>query len=105
MLKASPRALEETCDGQKIFSGRVKRCRARDAQAQPRNTQERPKREKGDEPQAGDRDWPLRSASEGKESPAPQFRTLVRPTVAATNNFIDLPCRANRRYRHRAPVR
>jgi hypothetical protein len=49
----------------RCFEGR----RARHAQAQAWNAQERPKREKGQEPQAGDRDRSVRGASEGKKVP------------------------------------
>src|SRR3984893_2266458 len=53
--------------GTTLFTQHFKGRRARDAQAQARDTQERPEQENGQEPQAGDRDRPVGSAPERKE--------------------------------------
>src|SRR6516165_7523089 len=56
--------------GTTIFTQCVEGCRARNAQAQARNPQERQKRKKGQKPQAGHRHRPLGGAQGRKKGPA-----------------------------------
>ena len=74
MMRRSHRLTGSSRHGQKIFAQRFKRRRERDAQAQARHIEERRKRQEGYQPQAGDRDRPFRSASEGKESSQGEIR-------------------------------
>src|SRR5436305_13890457 len=56
------------CHGSKIFSRGGEESETRDAQAQAWHAQERPQRQEGEEPQAGDRDRPVGSPPRRKES-------------------------------------
>ena len=74
MRRSMHRLTGSSRHGQKIFAQRFKRRRERDAQAQARHIEERWKRQEGYQPQAGDRDRPFGSASEGQESSQEEIR-------------------------------
>ena len=57
----------ENDHGTKIFEEGLRRRRTRDEEAQGRHIEERPLRQEGQEPQAGDRDRPVRGARRGQE--------------------------------------
>jgi hypothetical protein len=58
-----------TINGTEIFQEGFGRCRARNEEAQGRNAEERPIRQDGQKPQAGDRYRSFRGQSRRRESP------------------------------------
>jgi hypothetical protein len=54
--------------GKKILEEGIRQRQARDEETQGRHAEERTLRPQGQEPQAGDRDRPVRSAGQGQES-------------------------------------
>ena len=64
----------ENDHGTKIFKEGIDRRRTRDEEAQGRDVEERPIRQKGDEPKAGDRDRPFRGAGRRQEGAEESFQ-------------------------------
>src|SRR4051794_16515834 len=74
-----PATTGRKADGEEIFQGRVQKGRGRDEEAQEGHTEERPLRQEGQEPQAGDRDRTFRSATLGQEGAEEEDRQKRRP--------------------------
>src|SRR5215470_20071211 len=79
--------------GKTIFTRCVEGCRARNAQAQPRNSQERQKRKKSHKPQAGHRHRPLGGTQGRKKGPAQIQITGRAEPVYLRPSFTASPCR------------
>src|SRR5229473_2065788 len=55
--------------GTEVFEKGIRQSRARDEEAQGRDSEERPLRQESHQPQAGDRDWSFRGEGGRQESP------------------------------------
>jgi hypothetical protein len=83
---------EEIADGTEIFARCIEVCEEGDAQAQKWNAQERPERQEGNEPQAGDRHRAFGSASGRQEGPAQGCKESQRKESWRKEKFWQEEC-------------